>query len=122
MADYAPGKAAPHKLKKQGKAKLALSLQQTPDILAEVGKRARRPYVVGFAAETDELEKHARAKLDKKHLDLVAANWVGKGRGFDRDDNALSVYWPGGGEEFGQATKLDLARRLIALIAARYAK
>ncbi len=120
VADYAPGKAAPHKIKKQDKAKLALSLQQTPDILAAVAKRARRPYTVGFAAETDQLEKHARAKLDKKHLDLVAANWVGKGRGFDRDDNALSVYWPGGGEELGHASKLDLARRLIALIAARH--
>ena len=120
VADYAPAKSAPQKIKKQGKAKLALSLQKTPDILAEVARKARRPYTVGFAAETEQLEKHAREKLDKKHLDLVAANWVGRGRGFDRDDNALSVYWQGGGQELGQASKLDLARHLIRLIAHRY--
>ena len=120
VADYAPAKRVPQKIKKQGKINLDLRLKQTPDILAEVTKRARKPYIVGFAAETDELEKHAREKLAKKHLDLVAANWVGQGRGFDRDDNALSLYWLGGGEELGQASKLDLARRLITLIAARY--
>ncbi|HEV2109851.1 MAG TPA: bifunctional phosphopantothenoylcysteine decarboxylase/phosphopantothenate--cysteine ligase CoaBC [Gammaproteobacteria bacterium] len=122
VADYAPARSAPQKIKKQGKAKLALSLQKTPDILTEVARRARHPYTVGFAAETEQLEKHAREKLASKHLDLVAANWVGKGRGFDRDDNALSVYWQGGGEELGHASKLDLARRLITLIAARYTK
>ena len=120
VADYAPGKRAPQKIKKKGAPTLALSMQKTPDILAEVALRRQRPYTVGFAAETEQLEKHAREKLDKKHLDLVAANLVGGGRGFDRDDNALTVYWKGGAEELGHASKLDLARRLVRLIADRY--
>ncbi|HEU5397923.1 MAG TPA: bifunctional phosphopantothenoylcysteine decarboxylase/phosphopantothenate--cysteine ligase CoaBC [Gammaproteobacteria bacterium] len=119
VADYAPGKRANQKIKKLSTTKLALSMQKTPDILAEVARRRQRPYTVGFAAETEQLEKHAREKLDKKHLDLVAANLVGGGRGFDRDDNALTVYWKGGAEELGQASKLDLARRLVKLIADR---
>jgi phosphopantothenoylcysteine decarboxylase/phosphopantothenate--cysteine ligase len=120
VADYAPGKRAPQKMKKKGAATLALSLQKTPDILAEVARKRSRPYTVGFAAETEKLAQHAKEKLAKKHLDLVAANLVGGGRGFDQDDNALTVYWSGGAEELGRASKLDLARRLIALIAARY--
>lgn len=122
VADYAPGKRAAQKIKKRGAPTLAIAMQKTPDILAEVTRRRQRPYTVGFAAETEQLEKHAREKLDKKHLDLVAANLVGGGRGFDRDDNRLTVYWKGGAEELGQASKLDLARHLIKLIAERYTR
>ena len=122
VADYAPKKSAPQKIKKKGSTKLDLSLQKTSDILAEVARRRQRPYAVGFAAETEQLEKHARDKLDKKHLDLVAANLVGRGRGFDRDDNALTLYWKGGGLELGNASKLDLARRLVEIIAEHHKK
>ena len=120
VADYSPGMRAAQKIKKKAAARLVLSLQKTPDILAEVANRRRRPFIVGFAAETEQLEKHAREKLDKKRLDLVAANLVGGGRGFDRDDNALKVYWKGGAEDLGHASKHDLARRLVKLIADRY--
>ena len=122
VADYRPGKAAAHKIKKGAKQTLDLKLSRTPDILAEVAARKPRPFVVGFAAETEKLAAHAREKLAKKDLDMVAANLVGGGRGFDRDDNTLTVYWQGGSVELGSAGKLQLARRLVELIAERRKK
>jgi len=121
VADYAPAESAPQKIKKRSET-LDLSLQKTPDILAEVALRLPRPFTVGFAAETEELERHAREKLENKRLDLMAANWVGQGRGFDRDDNALTVFWRDGAADLGQAPKLELARRLIRFVAERYNK
>jgi phosphopantothenoylcysteine decarboxylase/phosphopantothenate--cysteine ligase len=117
VADYRPGKIAAQKIKKRGKQTLDLKLTRTSDILAEVAARKPRPFVVGFAAETEKLAAHAREKLDKKGLDMVAANLVGGGRGFDGDDNTLTVYWHGGSAELGSAGKLQLARRLVELIA-----
>ncbi|MGE5624689.1 MAG: bifunctional phosphopantothenoylcysteine decarboxylase/phosphopantothenate--cysteine ligase CoaBC [Bacillota bacterium] len=119
VADYGPPRAAAQKIKKKA-ATLPLKLVRTSDILADVAKRKPRPFTVGFAAETEKLEAHAREKLAKKKLDLLAANLVGKGRGFDRDDNALTLYWPGGSLDLGAAPKLLLARGLVAVIAERY--
>ncbi|MDE2090708.1 MAG: bifunctional phosphopantothenoylcysteine decarboxylase/phosphopantothenate--cysteine ligase CoaBC [Gammaproteobacteria bacterium] len=116
VADYAPVQAAREKIKKRP-GSLQLKLVKTPDILAEVASRRPRPFTVGFAAETEKLEARARAKLSSKQVDMIAANWVGRGRGFERDDNALSVYWKGGSTELGAGQKLVLARRLIQLIA-----
>jgi phosphopantothenoylcysteine decarboxylase/phosphopantothenate--cysteine ligase len=76
--------------------------------------------MVGFAAETEKHAEHARGKLERKQLDLIAANWVGNGRAFDRDDNALNVYWADGERELPQAPKAELARDLVNLIAERY--
>ncbi|HEX6550175.1 MAG TPA: bifunctional phosphopantothenoylcysteine decarboxylase/phosphopantothenate--cysteine ligase CoaBC [Gammaproteobacteria bacterium] len=121
VADYAPAEVAAQKIKKHN-AGLQLSLERTPDILAEVAARVPRPFIVGFSAETEQLEANAREKLEKKRLDMIAANWVGAGRGFDRDDNALVVYWRDGAAELGSASKLELARRLMTLIADHYAK
>ena len=98
---------------------MELMLERTSDILAEVAAMKPRPFCVGFAAETDELELHARVKLRDKQLDMVAANHVGKGQAFDRDDNALSVYWRDGSQELPLAPKPALARALVALIAER---
>ena len=76
--------------------------------------------MVGFAAETEKLEQHAREKLSRKKLDMIAANWVGGGRAFDRDDNQLSVFWADGGvRELAHAGKEQLARELAALIVER---
>jgi len=122
VADFAPGRAAPEKIKKDKNASLTLRLKKTPDILASAAARKTHPFLVGFAAETEELEKHAREKLKRKRLDLLAANLVGRGRGFDRDDNRLTVYWAGGEQDLGQASKLELARRLMQLVAERYAR
>lgn len=119
VADYAPVAAAREKIKKRGDS-LELKLAKTPDILAEVAARVPRPFTVGFAAETQQLETHARAKLASKRLDMIAANWVGRGRGFDRNDNVLSVYWKDGAAELGAGQKLELARQLIQLIAEHY--
>ena len=119
VSDYAPTRSASQKIKKRSEV-LELKLAKTPDILALVAAHRPRPFIVGFAAETEKLEANARAKLEKKHLDLIAANWVGGGRGFDTDENALSVYWTGGAAELGGGPKLELARKLIRLIAERY--
>jgi len=118
VADYAPAEPADAKIKKQ-QAGLRLALTRTRDILADVAAGTPRPFTVGFAAETDDLEKHARDKLKAKHLDMVAANWVGEGRAFDTDDNALEVFWPGGDRSLGPAPKWQLGRALIDLIAER---
>jgi len=108
VADYAPRRAATQKIKKTG-ASLELKLARTPDILGEVAALKSRPYLVGFAAETEKLAVHAREKLKKKELDLLAANLVGKDKGFDRDDNTLTLYWQGGERELGSTSKLDSA-------------
>ena len=90
-----------------------------PDIIKSVADMAKRPFVVGFAAETNDVEENARIKLKRKKLDMIAANQVGDGIAFDCEDNALTVLWPGGKLEIARAPKLDVARELIALIAKR---
>lgn len=121
VADYRLRQVAAHKLKKQSD-RLQLELERTADILAEVAGRAeRRPYTVGFAAETERLAEHARAKRMAKALDMVAANWVNQpGQGFDAEDNALTLFWEGGSRELPRMSKLQLARELIAQIATHY--
>ncbi|HEY0178902.1 MAG TPA: bifunctional phosphopantothenoylcysteine decarboxylase/phosphopantothenate--cysteine ligase CoaBC [Dokdonella sp.] len=118
VGDFRPEAVAAQKLKKNGAGGLDLALVQNPDILAEVAALPRRPFLVGFAAETENVEDYARAKLERKQLDLIAANRVGADCGFERDDNALLLLWPGGGrEELARADKRELARRLVARIA-----
>ena len=118
VADYAPI-AAPEKLKKDAD-EMELRLIRNPDILADVARLEQRPFCVGFAAETTNLEQYARGKLASKHIDMVAANRVGTGLGFDVDDNALFVCWAGGETRLPRAPKSLLARQLLNLIAQRY--
>ncbi len=118
VADFQPVTVAKQKIKKQG-ASLKLDLEPAPDIVKSVAEMAKRPFVVGFAAETDDVEDNARAKLKRKKLDMVAANQVGDGIAFDCDDNALTVIWPGGKFDVARGPKLDVARALVALIAER---
>ena len=91
------------------------------DILAEVASHRLRPrLVVGFAAETDDVERNARDKLVRKRVDLIAGNRVGvPGSGFDADDNTLHLYWPGGERTLGPAPKHDLAAALLDVIVER---
>ncbi len=118
VGDFRPASVASQKLKKTDRnSGLTLDLVQNPDILAEVADLPQRPFVVGFAAETHDVEAYARAKLERKKLDLIAANQVGNGCGFERDDNALLLIWPGGRQELATASKLTLARDLVAHIA-----
>jgi phosphopantothenoylcysteine decarboxylase / phosphopantothenate---cysteine ligase len=118
VADYRPVSVAGSKIKKKTES-LTLEMTRTTDILATVAAADKRPFVVGFAAETDAVEQHAREKLERKNLDMIAANEVGTGKAFDCEDNALLVLWRGGGRaELARAPKAELAAALVALIAA----
>jgi phosphopantothenoylcysteine decarboxylase / phosphopantothenate---cysteine ligase len=115
VADYRPARAAEQKIKKTAES-MELAMERTADVLATVAARADRPYVVGFAAETEAVEQNARTKLMKKNLDMIAANEVGHDKAFDCEDNQLIVLSRNGRHELPRAGKLTLARGLIALI------
>lgn len=120
VADYRPANPAGLKIKKVTDS-LEVHMERTVDILLAVAQRSPRPFVVGFAAETNDVEMHARAKLERKNLDLIAANEVGDCKVFDQDDNALVLLWPDGGRlELGAGSKTLLARRLMTFIVERY--
>ena len=120
VADFMPAQTAANKLKKSAGTP-TLDLVPTPDILAELSMHPNRPrLLVGFAAETEALEANALDKLQRKGLDLVAANQVGSaGTGFESDDNALSVYSAQGRQDIARASKSEVARQLLQIIAAR---
>ena len=100
---------------------MSLSLCRTSDILADVAALPNRPFTVGFAAETENLEDNALKKLRTKSLDLIAANRVGQaGSGFGSDHNMLQLYWPGGSKKLVRAPKDEIARALIEVVANRY--
>ncbi|MBN6149898.1 bifunctional phosphopantothenoylcysteine decarboxylase/phosphopantothenate--cysteine ligase CoaBC [Xanthomonas sp. AmX2] len=120
VADYTPRQVAEQKIKKRGET-LTLELVRTPDILAEVAAQTQAlKLVVGFAAETHDIERYARGKLTDKHLDLIIANQVGvAGNGFESDQNAATAYWQEGERVFPAMPKAQLAEQLLALIAER---
>jgi len=119
VADYSPVVMQPEKIKKQD-AQATIILQKTKDILADVAGLDKRPFTVGFAAETHNLEDYAREKLIRKKLDMIAANWVGQEQGgFDSEQNALHVFWKSGDKTFSMMDKTQLAEQLITLIAER---
>jgi phosphopantothenoylcysteine decarboxylase/phosphopantothenate--cysteine ligase len=120
VSDYRVDGEADHKIKKSTQP-MSLQLLPTRDILATVSALEKRPFCVGFAAETRDLEKYALAKLEQKKLDMIAANLVADGSGgFETDFNRLEVFWPGGGQSIAQASKLEVAKQLIDLIGERY--
>jgi len=119
VSDYRCVEVACEKIKKTCDT-MALSLARAPDVLATVGKSAAPPFLVGFAAETENVERNALIKLAAKNLDMIAANKVGDNLGFDKDDNALTVYWQGGRQDLALTSKAALARQLIDVIAQRY--
>jgi phosphopantothenoylcysteine decarboxylase / phosphopantothenate---cysteine ligase len=121
VADYRPAAPADIKIKKVSD-RLEIQMERTIDILAAVAQRADRPYTVGFAAETNDVEQHALLKLTRKNLDLIAANEVGDNKVFEQDDNSLVLLWPGGGrQELGAGAKTELAAKLVDFIVARFA-
>ncbi len=114
--------AAAQKLKKTGSGAPALTLAENPDILAAVATRAagRPRLVVGFAAETEHLLEHARAKLARKRCDLILANDVGAATGtFGGDSNAVTVISADEAVVWPRASKAEVAARLVSLLAAR---
>ena len=120
VSDYRPEHAAEQKIKKE-EGPATLELVRTPDIVSSVAALDDRPFTVGFAAETESVQAHACDKLERKGLDMIAANRVGlPDRGFASDCNALSVLWRGGDRELGLAPKTELARSFVELVAERY--
>jgi len=134
VADYRCANVAEQKIKKKTED-LSLILRKNPDILAEVASLPRAPFTVGFAAETENLLDNARMKLQTKKLDMIAANQVGEGLGFNVDENELQVFWQAGDQSqenqtrenqiikhqtLERASKEKLARQLIKVIANRY--
>lgn len=118
VADYRPVEVAGQKIKK-GAGPISLTLERTADVLAEVALHPQRPRcVMGFAAETNDVETYARGKLAAKQLDAIAANQVGlPGCGFDADENALTLYWNGGEKTFTTSSKRMIAVGLVDWIA-----
>ena len=117
VADYRPKAVAEQKIKK-GPDTLVIELERNPDILANVAAITDGPFTVGFAAETENLLEHARDKLQKKHVDMIAANRVDQTElGFDADQNALTLISTSGQIELEPQPKTRLARELIKHIA-----
>ncbi len=119
VADYRPKTLAEQKIKKTAES-TSIDLVRSEDILASVAELDDAPFTVGFAAETDRVREYALGKLEKKGLDMIIANRVGSDCGFDFDENAVEVFWPGGEEAFPTAQKTELARQLVQLVADRY--
>lgn len=120
VGDYRPVDTADHKLKKTDGSPLRLELAENPDIIASLAAIPDRPFLVGFAAETRELAAYAQEKLLRKGIDMIAANEVGPGRGFEVAENALQLYWRDGGAELPPMPKTALARQLVAHVAQRF--
>lgn len=119
VADFRPVAVAEQKIKKNDET-LTLELVRNPDILSEVAALDRRPFCVGFAAETQDVAGYAEAKRQAKRLDMIAANEVGRAQGFEVDDNALLVLWEGGSVELPVQPKPRLAAQLVDLIVDRF--
>jgi phosphopantothenoylcysteine decarboxylase/phosphopantothenate--cysteine ligase len=108
---------------KKSNEQMQLSLVRNPDILKSVATLTDRPFCVGFAAETEHVEAHARSKMESKRLDMIAANHVAQPGNpvFGSDTNSLDVYWPGPGghAHIAAAKKNEIAQRLLELIGDR---
>ena len=120
VADYRPDRLAATKIKKTaGGDPLTLTLTENPDIVAAVAALAERPFVLGFAAETDRVLDNAREKRRRKRLDAIAVNDVAApGIGFESDDNAVTLIWEGGERALPRTTKEAIAMQLIEAVAA----
>ncbi len=119
VADYQPAEENSAKIKKSA-GERSLKLVRSPDILTSVARLHDGPFTVGFAAETENLEDYARGKLEKKNLNMIIANLVGKNRGFDVDENAVEVFWSNGQQSFPLADKRQLSQDLVVLLAKHY--
>lgn len=122
VADYKISQVSNEKIKKNDE-NMQLALTRNPDILATVAGLNKKPFTVGFAAETSNVEAYAKGKLERKNLDMIAANDVSiSGQGFNAEDNALHVFWTDGSQNLPITDKKTLARQLLQLIAKRMNK
>lgn len=121
VADYRVAQISAEKIKKHAE-EITLNMVKNPDIVAEVAAMTvNRPFVVGFAAETQNVEEYARRKLVSKNLDLICANDVSvDGQGFNCDTNALHLFWPHGDKQFPLSDKSLLGQYLIDEIISQY--
>jgi len=120
VADYRPMTAANQKIKKSADS-MELTLVKNPDVVATVAAHEQRPFTVGFAAETQDVDIYARDKLVRKNLDMIVANDVSMSDiGFNSDQNAVTVFWAENQQSFAQMSKQALARELVELIAHQY--
>jgi len=119
VADYRPVQVAENKIKKtDDNEDMQIRLQRNPDIVASVAALKNKPFTVGFAAETQDLEHYALSKLQRKNLDMIAANDVSKpNQGFNQDTNAITLYWPNGKAELSLDKKSELALTICYKIA-----
>jgi phosphopantothenoylcysteine decarboxylase/phosphopantothenate--cysteine ligase len=125
VADFRPNHIAEQKLKKTSDEDgMTITMIKNPDIVASVAALTeQRPFTVGFAAETQEVEKYARAKLERKNLDMICANDVSiQGQGFNSDDNALHLYWKNGNKALPLTAKSELGKAIMLEIAIRLKK
>jgi phosphopantothenoylcysteine decarboxylase/phosphopantothenate--cysteine ligase len=117
VADYRPANIAEQKIKKVGDV-ISIELVKNPDIVATIAQLPNKPFMLGFAAETERVEDYARAKLHAKKLDMIACNDVSRADiGFQSDDNAMTVFWHNGISHLEKSPKSHIARTLIALCA-----
>lgn len=120
VADYRVAEIAGEKIKKDTE-RMQIALVKNHDIVADVAQLKTRPFIVGFAAETQNVEHYARGKLMRKNLDLIAANDVAKaGQGFNSDDNSLTLYSAIDKIEIPLANKKIIAKQLVSLINQHY--
>jgi phosphopantothenoylcysteine decarboxylase/phosphopantothenate--cysteine ligase len=121
VADYRPRTAAETKIKKAGDgAGLVLELVENPDIVASIGALPRRPFIVGFAAETDNVLANARSKRARKKMDFIVLNDVAdQSIGFSSDDNAVTLIGEHEELTLAKAPKAEISRRIIGTIAQR---
>ena len=116
VSDYRVANRSEQKIKKDGGKGMTLDLVENPDILAWVAARKNAPFCVGFAAESDNLGEHAREKRVRKSVPLLAANLAHEALG--ADDNSLTLFDDRGEHPLGRGPKIDLARKLVAHVAA----
>jgi phosphopantothenoylcysteine decarboxylase/phosphopantothenate--cysteine ligase len=120
VADYRVSDIAQHKIKKSTN-EIQLNLVKNPDIVADVAALTAKPFTVGFAAETQNIEHYALGKLKQKNLDMIAANNVALlGQGFNSNDNALTVFSRNSKTELPLASKQELAEQLVQLISQNF--
>jgi len=124
VADFTPNIYTEEKIKKQGAEGMRLLLRRTPDILASLGQQEKRPFLVGFAAESNDLELNARHKLQSKHCDILCANDIREpGCGFAVRTNRITMFFPDGEkEELPMLSKDEAAECICTQIARRWAK
>ncbi|MAD45395.1 MAG: bifunctional phosphopantothenoylcysteine decarboxylase/phosphopantothenate--cysteine ligase CoaBC [Oceanospirillaceae bacterium] len=121
VADYRPLAPQGEKIKKSSET-MELTLIKNPDIVSTVANHEQRPFTVGFAAETQDIDTYARQKLVSKNLDMIVANDVSRSDiGFNSDENAVTVFWSENQQSFDPRSKSSLAMDLIELIAHQFA-